>query len=351
MLMLNIRSCPLSEVRLSHFMAFVSISSLFFLFLDVLMNTNLNGFYVPQTNERQYPIIITILSSIAGSLIMTSEENTWSSRFTSKIYLKISEIKNWIIPAVSAIVWIAMLGTYFAVWSFYSFEIMPWMDHQKIMYISDLTANYLPGFFSRCIICQGLFFLWATILELKYSHINTDFKKSPLISTFFNSTLFSLSENIAVSAAVIAQSSAVVLSIYDTRRYSSLHLYTLITLCVSMGFLTFFQTLKMLTCENYNVPIVIIRSSYFVIEIALAVSMAFTAQTHRDLSAVTEWSLALIYPVWMITVSVILANVEQRTTNRSLVDETELIDVVELDVTISESTEEECSCRKLFQRR
>ena len=104
MLMLNIRSCPLSEVRLSHFMAFVSISSLFFLFLDVLMNTNLNGFYVPQTNERQYPIIITILSSIAGSLIMTSEENTWSSRFTSKIYLKISEIKNWIIPAVSDIV-------------------------------------------------------------------------------------------------------------------------------------------------------------------------------------------------------------------------------------------------------
>lgn len=196
-----------------------------------------------------------------------------------------------------------MLGFYFGIWAYRGFPIMYWMTGQRIMYISDIAAFQLQPIFIACASTQGILFVLSLAIELRLKY------KGRLRQGTYMLKWIRICSYISLAAAVCGQFCVLLVSIYNTVTYAYFHIVMLVMFVVFLGISSFFCSvgLFLLTLDYPRktriLASLIVRILWFFTEISLAIAFGATAIPHKDASAVCEWVLAVLYPVYQLTIA------------------------------------------------
>ncbi|KAF7514126.1 hypothetical protein GJ744_004451 [Endocarpon pusillum] len=207
----------------------------------------------------------------------------------------------WILPVISAAMWLGMLLAMFIDWFVLSQPQYPSMEaSQDIAYISDVGAYGLkPLFITGCVITT-VFLDLSFFAERYLRHTGRLARNTSLAQVILSiiSILFAL----AGSAGLI------LLSIFDTYRHQRLHNGFLLL------FIAGFILSAIFTCAEYQRLGIhyrnhrILRTSFWVklafilVEVALAIAFGVTTfRGNRDVGAILEWIIALLFTGYIIS--------------------------------------------------
>lgn len=209
----------------------------------------------------------------------------------------------WLLPVISALIWWGMLAFFFGIWAYRGFPIMYWMTDQTIMYISDIAAYQLQPVFIVCSLTQGVLFVLSLAAELflRYDgRLREGTRMLPWIR---------YCSHIALVSAVIGQLCVLMVSIYNTNDYAHIHIVMLVLfvvfIAISAGFSAIGLGLQTVDYPRKRHVIVSLslRIFWFLTEIILAIAFGACAMPHRNTSAVLEWTLATVYPVYQLAIA------------------------------------------------
>lgn len=209
----------------------------------------------------------------------------------------------WVLPILSALIWWGMLTFFFTIWAHRGFPIMYWMRDQTIMYISDIAAYELQPVFIVCASTQGILFVLALAAEL-YLRYDGRLREGTSMLRWVRYCSY-----IALTAAVIGQLCVLMVSIYNTNDYAHIHIVMLVLFVVFIAISAFFSAIGLgLQIVDYPgkrhvVVSLVLRVLWFFTEITLAIAFGATAIPHRNASAVLEWTLAIVYPVYQLAIA------------------------------------------------
>lgn len=209
----------------------------------------------------------------------------------------------WILPLISAFMWLGMLLAMFIVWEVEGSPTYASMEQgQRIAYISDVGAQKLkPLFITGC--CVTTVFLDLSFAAERWLRHTGRLARNTGAS---EKTLSAFSIVFAIAGTV----GLISLSILDTLRYPHLH----------DGFLLLFLAGYIISaifiCAEYQRLGIhfrhrrVLRASFWLklifilVEVGLAVIFIATSWTsHRNIAAVFEWIIALIFTFYVLTFS------------------------------------------------
>ncbi|KAK2768845.1 hypothetical protein FQN54_000705 [Arachnomyces sp. PD_36] len=207
----------------------------------------------------------------------------------------------WLLPVLSACVWLGMLLGLFVRWETLGAPHYPSMEpDQNIAFISDIGATYLKPLFIAGSAVTTVSFDLAFIAERWLRHVG---RLAPNKS--WTDKIFAI---ISIFFAICGAAGLILLSIFDTVRYPRRH----------NGFLVMFIGGYLLSavfvCAEYQRLGVhyrehrILRASFWIklffiiIEVALAIGFGVTSRnSQRNVAAVLEWVIALIFTFYVLS--------------------------------------------------
>lgn len=210
-------------------------------------------------------------------------------------------ISYWVLPIISALMWLAMLLALFIHWEVIGHPHYPSMEpNQKIAYISDTGAYTLKPLFIAGAVVTTVFLDLAFISERWLRHIgrlapNTS-RTQKLLAGF------------SIAFAIGGSLGLILLSIFDTYHYPRLHDGFLLL------FIAGFVLSAICICAEYQRLGIhyrhhrVLRMSFWVklTFILLAVGMAIvfvgTGWTHhKNIAAVFEWLIAIVFTGYILS--------------------------------------------------
>ncbi|KAI0714304.1 Frag1/DRAM/Sfk1 family-domain-containing protein [Cerioporus squamosus] len=169
----------------------------------------------------------------------------------------------------------------------------------KIAYISDVGADVLkPLFIVGCAITGVSFFLSLTIerwLRHEGRLLPNMRKRERVLST------------LAILGSFIGGCGLILLSIFDTKRFTSLHRVFLLVFIVGVGLSAIFTVAEYRWISRDFVEVRKLRAAYLTkgiiagILILLAIAFAALLFTVVDAGAVVEWTIAFGFTFYMLT--------------------------------------------------
>lgn len=206
----------------------------------------------------------------------------------------------YIFPIVSAIVWIGMLAAMLGYWIAQGSPRYPSMEPtQTIAYISDVGASELKPLFiaGSCVTTVFLDLSFAADRWLRHRGRlvpNTHWSEK-VLSAF------------AMLAALVGTVGLICLSIFDTRNYPRMHDKFLA--CFIIGYVASaiflcaeYQRLGKKYRQHKHLRISFwLKLAFILVEIALAIVFGVCSFKARNIAAVVEWVIALIFTFWVMS--------------------------------------------------
>ncbi|TFK94035.1 hypothetical protein K466DRAFT_510385 [Polyporus arcularius HHB13444] len=202
------------------------------------------------------------------------------------------------IPLVGAFMWFATLWALLITWLAQGRPKYVSQDG-KIAYISDVGADILkPLFIVGCAITGVSFFLALTIERwLRHS--------GRLLPTMRRrERVFS---SLAILSSFIGACGLILLSIFDTKRHTSLHRVFLLVFIVGVGLSAIFTIVEYRWISRDFAEVRKLHASYLAkgiiagILILLAIAFAVLLFTATDAGAVVEWTIAFGFTFYLLT--------------------------------------------------
>jgi len=207
----------------------------------------------------------------------------------------------WILPLVSAIIWLAMILTMFLYWylggkpRYVSEEV-----GQHIAYISDVGADTLKPLFIAMGSASVIIFDVGFILERWLRH------SGKLVH--YTSRLQRFLAGASIFFALLGAVGLILLSIFDTKRHKTLHDLFLAFFIGGYVISAVFILIEYARLGTHNRAFRIIKLSWWmkfifmVIEVALAIVFgALNRYKKWDYAAIVEWIIALVYTIWVLS--------------------------------------------------
>lgn len=210
-------------------------------------------------------------------------------------------VSYWLLPAISACVWLGMLLAMLIVWSTSSNRQLPSMDPgQTIAYISDVGAFGLKPLFISCSVITVVFLDLGFIAERWLRHrgrlarnTSTAQKVLSICSIFF---------------AIVGAAGLIFLSIFDTYHHNTAHNICLLLFIggyiISAIFLCAEYQRLGIHYRNHRVLAISfwIKLTFIFVEVILAIVFASTSWTrHRNVAAVFEWTISFIFTFYVLS--------------------------------------------------
>ncbi|KAL8673716.1 MAG: hypothetical protein Q9168_001877 [Polycauliona sp. 1 TL-2023] len=207
----------------------------------------------------------------------------------------------WVLPLVSALVWLGMLLAMFIVWELQGSPHYSSMEPgQKIAYISDIGAQQLQPLFiaGACVTTVCLDLSFAAERWLRHSgrlakNISRFEKVLSALSIFF---------------AILGTAGLILLSIFDTVHHPELHDGFLLLFIAGYVISAIFICAEYQRLGRRYRQLRILRTSFWlklvfiIVEVLLAAVFIGTSFTsHKDIAAVFEWVIALIFTCYILT--------------------------------------------------
>lgn len=207
----------------------------------------------------------------------------------------------WVIPLVSAFFWWLMLVILIAWWAgqgkpVYSFA----NENQTFMYISDVAATYMQGVFISFVAVQGLFFAAAAGVELYLRYIGE------LRPGMKNEKKVRWCYITAFVCAIIGQLFILLVSIFNTHNFGDEHVSFLVLFLIFIALSAVLSGAGLVYLEldyprkRHIVVSLACRCLWFCCELGLVIGFGVDRHRKPNSSAVCEWVLAFIYPLYQV---------------------------------------------------
>lgn len=226
---------------------------------------------------------------------------------TAKI-LQFKKIHYYCIPLVSAVVWWGMLISMLACWAAQGKPIYPFMDgeYQNPVFLSDIGATNLNALFISCVAFQMIFFIGSLVMEfvLRKQH-----KLQPYVSS--KQPKFAIT---SIVMAVIGQLAILLVTIFKTSTYGTVHLCMLGVFIFFVFWACFFNLLNTFIFGNFpqrlhpnhervifgkhkwlNLYMVSVFAKVVWLLLAVVFAVSFGAINDSSTSAVLEWIICFWY--------------------------------------------------------
>lgn len=163
---------------------------------------------------------------------------------TTKL-LQFKKFHYYCIPLVSAVVWWGMLIAFLTCWVAQGKPIYPFMggDHQNPVFLSDIAATNLNPLFISCVGFQMIFFIGTLVMELI---LRKNYRLQPYVSS--KQTKFAIA---SIINAVIGQLGILMVSIFKTSTYGTVHTTMLIIFIFFMFWACFFNLVNTFIFGNF----------------------------------------------------------------------------------------------------
>ncbi|PWW76233.1 hypothetical protein C7212DRAFT_197098 [Tuber magnatum] len=201
----------------------------------------------------------------------------------------------WIMPLICAGVWFSMLWAMMITWLAQGKPIYASMNRdQTIAYISDIGANVLkPLFVTGCAITAVGFAFSLAFMRQNHA------LKSRLESTM---------DWLALATGFLGAVSLILLAVFDTQRYGSLHKLFLFLFMLGVVLSAVFTTVEYWRLGRTHVEHPILRRSYWaktgiiIIEVGLSIAFGTTMYKRKsNVAAVLEWLVAFFFTFYVIS--------------------------------------------------
>jgi len=209
-------------------------------------------------------------------------------------------VQFWILPVISAVVWIGMLIAMLVYWLANGSPHYVSMEaNQNIAYISDVGATELKPLFIAGSVVTTVFLDLSFIADRWLRH-----RGALVPNTHWSEKALS---GLAMLGAVVGTVGLICLSIFDTKNHPKLHdkflacfivgyVFSAICLCAE------FQRLGIKYRQHSTLRWSFwFKLAFILIEIALAIVFGVTSYKARNVGAVTEWVIALIFTFWVLS--------------------------------------------------
>ncbi|KAK6354355.1 hypothetical protein TWF730_008763 [Orbilia blumenaviensis] len=205
-------------------------------------------------------------------------------------------------PIIGSIVWIATLLSLLITWIADGSPYYESMDPsgQTIAYISDIGADYLkPLFITGCSITSVCFVL--SLFGARWLR----HRGRILPNTSTTQRVFSI---VAIVGAIIGSVGLILLAIFDTRRYTTLHRVFLTVFCGGVLISALGTVLEYWRLQRNHRTSRAINISmwtkfiFFVIEFALAIAFGILLRNrNHNAGAAVEWVLAILFTGYLLS--------------------------------------------------
>lgn len=200
---------------------------------------------------------------------------------------------------LSAIIWWGMLIALMAIWTAQGHPVYKWMEptETKILYISDIAASswHVQPIFIACSGAQGILFVLSLVSERWLRHRRRLRPNCEEADRALSIT--------AIVCAFVGELGILIVSIFNTHKFHHVHEGFLVIFIVFLGLSAIFTASEFGILDNrtrhqrHIVFSFYVKIIWFIIELALAI--AFGATSDR-VAPVLEWTLAFIYPFYML---------------------------------------------------
>ncbi|CCM04243.1 uncharacterized protein FIBRA_06410 [Fibroporia radiculosa] len=169
----------------------------------------------------------------------------------------------------------------------------------SIAYISDIGASYLKPLFIVCCCITGVSFFLTLVIERWLRHSGRLVPNMRRRERVFAS--------LSVLGAFIGGAGLILLSIFDTGRYPSLHRVFLLVFIIGVGLAAIFTIIEYRWISHDFVEIRKLKIAYIAkgiiagILIICAIIFAITLYTAPNVGAVFEWVIAFGYTFFLLT--------------------------------------------------
>jgi hypothetical protein len=202
------------------------------------------------------------------------------------------------IPAFGATVWFGMLLAMLITWLAQGRPKYVSQDG-KIAYISDVGADILkPLFVTGCVI-TGISFFLSLVIERWLRHSGRLIPNMRRRERVFSS--------LAILGSFLGGCGLILLSIFDTKRFTSLHRVFLLVFIVGVGLSAIFTVIEYRWISKDFVELRKLKIAYIVkgiiasILILLAIAFAVALFKATDVGAVLEWTISFGYTFYLLT--------------------------------------------------
>lgn len=207
----------------------------------------------------------------------------------------------WLLPTISALVWVAMLITMLTYWSLSGSPVYPSMErNQRIAYISDVGAFTLKPLFIAASAVTVVSLDLGFLAERWLRHTGRLAPNTSLTQRVL--------DWISLVFALIGAAGLILLSIFDTYRYRTLHnlflLFFIGGYIISAIFLCAeYQRLGIHYRHHRILAISFwIKLFFILVELALAVvfiALSFTG--YRNAAAILEWTVSFVFTFYVLS--------------------------------------------------
>jgi len=206
----------------------------------------------------------------------------------------------WLLPLVSAIVWIGMLIAMLVYWLVNGSPHYVSMEPQQhIAYISDVGATELKPLFIAGSVVTTIFLDLSFVADRWLRHKGTLAPNTHWIEKALSGC--------AMLGALAGTVGLICLSIFDTKNHPKLHDKFLA--CFIVGYVVSaiflcaeFQRLGIKYRQHSVLRISFwLKLVFILVEIALAIVFGVCSYKARNVAAVVEWVIALIFTFWVLS--------------------------------------------------
>ncbi|RVD83498.1 uncharacterized protein DFL_007885 [Arthrobotrys flagrans] len=222
---------------------------------------------------------------------------------TSQVRIAARRYLSWYwFPIIGSIVWIGTLLGLLITWladGSPHYESMD-TDGQNIAYISDIGADYLKPLFITGSSITSVCFVLSLFGARWLRH-----RGRILPNTSMTQRVFSI---ISIIGAIIGGIGLVLLAVFDTRRYTTLHRVFLVVFCggvlvSALGTVLEYWRLK----RNYKTSRALTISMwtkliFFIVEFALAIAFGILMRNrNHNAGAIVEWVLGILFTGYLLS--------------------------------------------------
>ncbi|KAI5779493.1 Frag1/DRAM/Sfk1 family-domain-containing protein [Geopyxis carbonaria] len=201
----------------------------------------------------------------------------------------------WILPLIAVFIWFGMLWVMLIFWLATGRPKYASMAPvQTIAYISDVGADTLKPLFVTGATITGLFFFLALCAMRRNHSLNRRLER----------TL----DWASIAAGFMGAVSLLLLSVFDTRRYPTLHRLFLFLFMLGIVLSALFTTLEYRRLGNTFTDHPVLKISYrfkqaiVVVEVALSVAFGVTMfRKANNAAAIIEWLIAFLFTFYVLS--------------------------------------------------
>jgi len=209
-------------------------------------------------------------------------------------------IPYWLLPLISAVVWVGTLLAMLITWLAQGHPRYPTMDPTAhVAFISDIGAELLKPLFIAGSSVTGVFFFLTLAAERYLRH------KGRIVAN--SSTVQKVLSVGAMVGAAIGTAGLILLSVFDTLRHPRLHDTFLLVFMIGVLLSAVFTVIEFWLLERHDkwhrglVWSFWMKVFFFFVELALAVAFGvLKAKQIWDTDAILEWIVAIVFVGYLL---------------------------------------------------